>query len=778
MNRDRVVELVASEPGAVGRSNFPLTVGVPFRPGFLPSGEPVSILDGTGKPGAVQTRVMETHGDGSAKWLLVDYQADMPPLGASSHALVAGEDRSRPAKGRRIEIRERGSGLLVDNGVLELRMDRDRCKPLECITCGGRAVTSGGLDFRVTSEEGQDFYARNDPEARFEVEESGPLRLLLRWEGSHVGEGGARHLDVIVRLTVYGGNPFLRVDHTLINRLDPAITRVKEAVAEFPIRLPGTLHYTAADIYRPPTDFAAESPVSLEQHRLGHFRIIDSSGEVLREFDDNSMGWLDVSGSRRGLLLAGKNFWQNHPKEISTDGRSLRCHLVPDTGRPFPFPRGMAKTHTFFLYLHEGRTNAQRLIDLAFTVQRWPMPRAPSGYYQECGQLWDYFPSYPGLYPRLEAGLRNLFEPDRYHFPRNPSIGRAYGLKHYGDFVTRAGPDPDSPETYYLNNEYDTPHVLAMMFLRTGEVAKWWGAEAHALHMMDVDTCHHAVAMEHQPDPKLMLNSQYRHCYQHIGSIQSPGDPRHIPASGSHTFAEGLLDYYHLTGDRRALEIASGYARNLAYAFGLEEPVGAGRYSGWALLVMGGVQMVQPDEAIRREAERTIDKIISQQEEGGGILEATMHPRAFEDRRVHLCVRGLVKWHQATGDGKTRKLILDLMEAYLKSGLTEEGLPLYSNWPEDSKATTAMQGFANLESLSYAYSLTGDVRYVEAGIPGLCQAVQWIIDPDEEARSNFQRILRGPFPFMAIAHKLGLLAQVPGAGQWLDPEPGSDRFLS
>ena len=108
------------------------------------------------------------------------------------------------------------------------------------------------------------------------------------------------------------------------------------------------------------------------------------------------------------------------------------------------------------------------------------------------------------------------------------------------------------------------------------------------------------------------------------------------------------------------------------------------------------------------------------------------------------------------------------MEAYLKSGLMEEGLPLYSNWPENSKATTAMQGFANLESLAYAYDLTGDRRFVEAGIPGLCQAVEWILHPDqEEVHSNFQRILRGPFRFMAIAHELGMLSRVPGAGPWL-----------
>ena len=60
-------------------------------------------------------------------------------------------------------------------------------------------------------------------------------------------------------------------------------------------------------------------------------------------------------------------------------------------------------------------------------------------------------------------------------------------------------------------------------------------------------------------------------------------------------------------------------------------------------------------------------------------------------------------------------------------------------------------------------------RFFDAGIPGLCHAVQWILDPPElDLLTNFQRGLRGPFRFMAIAHELGVLERVPGAGDWLN----------
>ncbi len=92
-------------------------------------------------------------------------------------------------------------------------------------------------------------------------------------------------------------------------------------------------------------------------------------------------------------------------------------------------------------------------------------------------------------------------------------------------------------------------------------------------------------------------------------------------------------------------------------------------------------------------------------------------------------------------------------------------LPRASGWPEGSKPNTASQGFANLEALAYAYDLTGNRKYIDAGIGALCQAVDWIINPKTESdHVFFHRILRGPFRFMTLAHTLGLLEKVPNAG--------------
>ena len=82
-----------------------------------------------------------------------------------------------------------------------------------------------------------------------------------------------------------------------------------------------------------------------------------------------------------------------------------------------------------------------------------------------------------------------------------------------------------------------------MLFLRAHEIVKWWGAEAHALHMMDVDMNHHPKAhprTDRLHDGACLINAQYRHCYQHVGGIQTVGETRHVPADLSQDTADHL----------------------------------------------------------------------------------------------------------------------------------------------------------------------------------------------------------------------------------------------
>ena len=793
MAAPRSIEIFTRETAETDRRQFPLTTGLPFAKGALGTDTPVTICDEAGNDLPLQTSVMETHDDGSVRWMLLDFQADMNPLGMTRHTVAIGREGPQPRPGQRIDVEEDGDALIVHNGPLKIELQRNRCTPLQRVIYEGRPIAGdggAGIEFTVTDAAGKQYTSgcAGERDTRFEIEEPGPLRWMARWEGTHRDSKGKGLFDFLVRLTVYAGCPFVRIDHVFTNRLDPEYTDIESIKATLPVSVGDKAGYQIGDnnVAEVRDYFEADVPLRLMQDDLRHFTICDNSGKVLREVVPRradwrfAKGWIDVSGQDAGVLLAPKNFWQNFPKAVAADADSITYELLPKMDKPYDIPRGVAKTHTFFVQFHQGRREPQSRLDMAYQVQRWPMPAAPAEYYLQSGQIWDNFACRPEKYSRLENALRDNFFTDNAHFAYQ-SLGhaKAFGWKHYGDWWGHQGFNPptttaeaDDPKTYYMNNEYDTSHVYTMLFLHQHEPAMWWEAEAHALHAMDIDTVHHAVHMDHIPDMRHIQGAQWAHCHQHVQTSKG-GYDKPVTGYGSHTFAEGIIDYYHLTGDRRARDIGWQTGYSLGLQFQLHR-WGLTRNTGWGLITAGAAHQVKPDPEITKGADALLEACCK----SAGI-SLDDDSEAFEgiflrDRFVNLAMRGLIRWHQATGDPKFATVIRRIMEGYVAHGFFDDGLPLQDTEAEGRYATQPAQGFANLESLAYAYRLTGDKRYVDAGLANLCRAVEWMLNPEGRGSSgsNFcesHRPLRGILPFLAVADELDLLERIPGAAGWLMP---------
>ena len=177
MSVDRI-ELTTIEPGGPGRTRFPLTVGLPFAPSVLPQGTPVAVRDEDDHAMPVQTRVMETHADGSARWLLLDYQADLPPLSAGTHTLVINDRGPEVPPEFVIRTSDRDSTLIIESGALKIEIDRDCCLPLAKVWHAGKLVSKGGLDFTITDPRGGTFHTSREKATTFRIEEEGELRFV------------------------------------------------------------------------------------------------------------------------------------------------------------------------------------------------------------------------------------------------------------------------------------------------------------------------------------------------------------------------------------------------------------------------------------------------------------------------------------------------------------------------------------------------------------------------------------------------------------------------
>ncbi|NUQ00576.1 MAG: hypothetical protein HUU35_12045, partial [Armatimonadetes bacterium] len=92
----------------------------------------------------------------------------------------------------------------------------------------------------------------------------------------------------------------------------------------------------------------------------------------------------------------------------------------------------------------------------------------------------------------------------------------------------------------WLNDDGGLTNAIFLHWLRTGDPRSWRLAENMARHSMDVDTVHWCAE---QPEE---IGGGHRHDQQHWGN----------GARGYGTATHGILDYYLLTGNERALEVA------------------------------------------------------------------------------------------------------------------------------------------------------------------------------------------------------------------------------
>jgi len=97
----------------------------------------------------------------------------------------------------------------------------------------------------------------------------------------------------------------------------------------------------------------------------------------------------------------------------------------------------------------------------------------------------------------------------------------------------------------WLCNDGTLTHSLFLQYLRTGDYEAFRTAEAMARHVMEVDTCHFCAE-----DPSY-VGGGHRHDQQHWGN----------GVRGYGTATHGSMDYYCLTGDERALDVAREYAQ-------------------------------------------------------------------------------------------------------------------------------------------------------------------------------------------------------------------------
>jgi len=125
----------------------------------------------------------------------------------------------------------------------------------------------------------------------------------------------------------------------------------------------------------------------------------------------------------------------------------------------------------------------------------------------------------------------------------------AYGMWNWGDWNFRGYHDDIKGCDAWGNLEYDTAQVLGLTFAASGDPAVHELFVAAARHFMDVDTIH-SISLPKRENWK---------------GMNHPKNPLHFSfelggVDLGHTWSEGLVTYFYLTGDERGLAVARGIA--------------------------------------------------------------------------------------------------------------------------------------------------------------------------------------------------------------------------
>ena len=115
------VKITVDEPSGVARKGWPVTSGVPLAEGALPEGAAVALYSADGGPIPLQTEVLARWPDGSARWLLLDFQLDLTARERKVFSLRCGAGVTPMTVDDPVTFRRADEAVFVETGPMRVK---------------------------------------------------------------------------------------------------------------------------------------------------------------------------------------------------------------------------------------------------------------------------------------------------------------------------------------------------------------------------------------------------------------------------------------------------------------------------------------------------------------------------------------------------------------------------------------------------------------------------------------------------------------------------------
>ena len=748
-------DLVVKNYSDFDRTSWPVTMGIPFPEGELMPEDDVTLHYGaTILP--LQTAAISKwwgpYGDGSVRWLLLDFQTDLQAGEGKVYQLKypvsqAGQSEST------MTWSETQSEITVDTGAIKLIVNRLTFNLLDQVWLdeNGDGEYSGdeklieqhslghSLLGGIDGGEYDTFSPLHDSPEEVTLETTGSEKVVILAKGKYRNSAGVAALSYLTRIKAFRGKSHLEVSHTFIH-LDG--TRLVEhgwhgdptgssyfSIDDLSLTIPLSLEEDsksvtfsgteAGDLYTGILDggsgeynylYQDGDNNSPGQSPTFEYEIAGTGGVAVPLTSGQNLGWVDISDGRRGMTTAVRNFWQQHPKgiELSEDG-TVSVKLYPSYAEDLLyFYVGTAKTHDILFYFHTGDASSAESEAVAASFQAPLRAVASRDWYTASMALDKIPPNDPNLFPDGPNGNPNdeytaWFEQGFASVIGNREGGSwgggEYGIFDFGDDYHYYHGDGQD----WGNLQYDMPHALFLEFARTGseDIDKALDylerAVEQAGHYQDVDIIHFDPNFSDETGaPHGTPNHNHEMGYQYAGDFEF-------------VKCEGLVDNYFLTGNNRSMDVVQLTAEHIknrvpssSWASGLDQ-----RRIGWCLICLTEAHKADGNPDWIDTGSYVIDRAGEWQDEGSD-------PDGWEGGvywQVGLLLEGFADFHRLTGDSEVLDRFIRGLDWQIENFWSDPTQGFYDSQTGDYGILNMLQIFP----LGYAWEQTDISDYLEKG---------------------------------------------------------------
>ena len=653
------IPVIVENSGAVDYQAEPVTLGTPLpREAKIVSTEQLSLnLAGTVVPS--QMRVLSRWGrrdDPKApiRWLLLDFQADVPAKKSVTYHLAPTARPQPPLKG--IVTKETQRGVEVTTGALSFFISKDGFSLLRQVKVNGVEIGGDTQAGGIAIENNGTVYRSANDRPEVVIEETGPLRTVIRVRGKFrdkqgkllVGGDARMYQEKIApnpenfpltytyRVTAYQGKNFLKTEYCLENNGNSLATYypvndlfIDGNVIQFPFGGIGPVTVLGGGFTAP---VGAGGQFLLHQNYVNRdIKGLDGLNfSYQATLDDRVIatgkrypGCVDVTGKKGGVTISIPRFWQNAPKSVGwrdgilSVGILPKEHAVKEVTGPFShytqgnyyFSGGWHKTTELFFTFH-GPELGERYADRVQARLDTPLlARCEPGWYSKTRAFGLTSPRDEHSQSRSEVNeARDIYERYQEMFidgkfdnkgrdimmlreTRTMNLGY-YGWENFGDMAFNGA---------FSSLHYDWPYIMWLQYTRSGDPRYRERAVEMTEHSVDLDQIH-----TDSPGRRSDGIWQWENC----GGNFVNNHHKSTSAAGwamSHTWNGGYALGYLLTGNPRYREAAelsaeAGHRRWQKAIEGQKVTENQTRTQGWSILMLVNLYRISGDPKLLQDA--------------------------------------------------------------------------------------------------------------------------------------------------------------------------------